>query len=73
MHWYTGVVCLIAVMVIMYLFIRGAQTDYDYEVDSPRARWKCKRCGKVIKIGQTADCERGPCPMDLEFHGLRVS
>jgi hypothetical protein len=71
MHWYTGVICLIVVMVLMYALVRGGSELPEAE---PRIEpfWRCKRCGMMMAVdfggvvtcpaGQTPD---GPCPIEL--------
>ena len=73
MHWYTGVVCLIVVMILMYLFIRGAQ-EPSFVQPKIDPFWRCKRCGmmlaadydkEAVMCPHAASVPNGPCPMEL--------
>jgi hypothetical protein len=71
MHWYTGVICLIVVMVLMYALVRGGSELPD--VESRLSLWRCKRCGIMASSARAAmiNCPRAsvtpdePCPMEL--------
>jgi hypothetical protein len=73
MHWYTGVICLIVVMVLMYALVRGG-ADLPEIGSCVEPFWRCKRCGMMMSIDfakVSIDCPRAgqipndPCPMEL--------
>lgn len=63
--WY-GVAALIIVMVLMYLFILGANRDEQvFDGDADVMVWRCTRCSIELAFGDDYSCKRSPCPMEL--------